>query len=219
MKYKRRDPTLLKGKNFNNVYVKNFPNPAWTDADLRKLFEPLGKIVSAVIMKNPAGESLKFGFVCFSDPANAVKAVEEYHNRTIDNVSLYVVEALSKAERQRQVARDSIKFKNSKKRCNLYVRNFAPETTEEVLRQTFGEFGEIESIKLYKNDIGESTYAFICFKLPDSAQNAKNVLHGKPLNVPGRNLYVNNYEIKELRRATQEDMRDKSDFQNYSRSH
>ena len=70
-----------------------------------------------------------------------------------------------------------MRYKNSKKRCNLYVKNFHPKTTEEDLTELFSKHGEIESIKLYKKEEA-AIYAFVCFKQPDSAAKAKAELHG-----------------------------------------
>jgi len=60
---------------------------------------------------------------------------------------------------------------------------------------------------------GAAQYAFVCYKSPDSATNAKAKLHGS--NLDGKQLQISHYEIKELRQAQQEEMRDKNDFQNY----
>lgn len=145
---------------YNNVFVKDFPKADFTEDDLRKLCEPFGKVTSAVVMTSPAvkanpeGETLQYGFVCFENPEKAQICVKELHDKTIGDATkpLYCQEALKKDQRKAQLAREQQKFKNSKKRCNLYVKNFPADTTEERLRQVFGEFGDIESLKLYKND-------------------------------------------------------------------
>jgi RNA recognition motif-containing protein len=62
---------------FNNLYVKNFPRPEFTDDDLRELFFKYGEIVSAVVMKDGEGKSKGFGFVCFKEPGDAQKALSE----------------------------------------------------------------------------------------------------------------------------------------------
>ena len=66
-----------------NVYVKNFADGT-TDEDLRKAFEPFGKVESARVMverrEDPATgktelKSLGYGFICFSNKEDAKKAV------------------------------------------------------------------------------------------------------------------------------------------------
>jgi len=71
------------------------------------------------------------------------------------------------SKRNEQKLRETIKYKNSKKRCNLYVKNFDPKSTEENITEIFKEFGDIESVKLFPDGPGDKAYAFVCFKTPD----------------------------------------------------
>lgn len=71
------------------------------------------------------------------------------NNREFNGKTLYVTAALKKSEREKELAHETLKYKNSKKRCNLYVKNFDASTTEENLIALFSPFGEIESLKLY----------------------------------------------------------------------
>jgi hypothetical protein len=50
---------------------------------------------------------------------------------------LYVAPFLSLADRKKQIAHESYNFKASKKRCNLYVRDFPDHTTEQDLWNHF----------------------------------------------------------------------------------
>ena len=43
----------------------------------------------------------------------------------------YVREAMKKEDRENEMKKEQLRFKNSKKRFNLYVKNFPPNTTEE----------------------------------------------------------------------------------------
>jgi len=111
------------------------------------------------------------------------------------------------------IRREQQRFKNSKKKCNLFVKNFPPEFNEENLAQHFQEFGEIESVKILPtHDNQPSCRAFICFKQPDSAAIARAKLHGST--VHGKQLYVTNYELPEIRRKQQAEAKDKADFYN-----
>lgn len=122
---------------------------------------------------------------------------------------------MKKAEREQEKRKEQLRFKNSKKRCNLYVKNFPPTTTEAELRDYFGKYGEIESIKLFPKE-GEALYAFVCYKSPDHAALAKQQLNQSTFN--GKQLYINHYELKEVRKIQQEEARDKADFQNQKKS-
>ena len=85
-------------------------------------------------------------------------------------------EALKKAEREQEKKKEQTKFKNSKKRCNLYVKNFPPNTKTEELKNIFEQFGIIESIKIFPKE-EEGLYAFVCYQNPESATLAKNQLN------------------------------------------
>ena len=69
---------------FNNLFVKQFPTPNFSDTDLivryfyplmhiflKELFSPYGEITSVIVMRKENGHSLGFGFVCFKNPEDA----------------------------------------------------------------------------------------------------------------------------------------------------
>lgn len=60
------------------MYVKNIDDDI-TDDELRLHFSQCGTITSAKIMKDDKGVSKGFGFVCFSKPEEANKAVSIFH--------------------------------------------------------------------------------------------------------------------------------------------
>ena len=118
---------------------------------------------------------------------------------------------MKKTERENEKTRDSLRYKTSKKRCNLYVKNFPNHWPKEELENLFQQFGEIENIKLEKGRNG--SYAFICYKQPDSAAVAKSTLNNSTYD--GKTLIINHYEIKEQRKIQIEDAIDKADFEKY----
>jgi polyadenylate-binding protein len=121
---------------FNNIYVKNFP-ATWTKEQLEKIFGQYGHILSTHVINNEKGS---FAFICYGDPNNkdreygpkaAMTAVAELNGKTFEGQELYVKEALKKEERQMEKTKEMLRYKNSKKRCNLYVKNFPPTTTKQ----------------------------------------------------------------------------------------
>ncbi|KAH0438979.1 hypothetical protein IEQ34_025989 [Dendrobium chrysotoxum] len=63
-----------------NLYLKNIPEE-FDDERLREEFAPFGTITSCKIMRAPSGISRGFGFVCYSAPDEANKAVAEMNGK------------------------------------------------------------------------------------------------------------------------------------------
>lgn len=102
-----------------------------TAEEVTEMFKPFGEIKSLVLMKNEIGQ---FGFVCYEDPQLinkeygpecANKAIEALNDKEVSkNVRLFLRPALKKADREQMKKRDFLRYQNSKKRNNLYVKNF-----------------------------------------------------------------------------------------------
>ncbi|XP_048248944.1 polyadenylate-binding protein 4-like [Haliotis rufescens] len=85
-----------------NLYVKNLDDVV-DDERLRKEFSQFGTITSARVMSE-GGRSKGFGFVCFSSPEEATKAVTEMNGRIIVSKPLYVALAQRKEARRAHLA-------------------------------------------------------------------------------------------------------------------
>ncbi|KAJ1343331.1 hypothetical protein BSLG_002357 [Batrachochytrium salamandrivorans] len=87
-----------------NLFVKNIDETI-DDEKLRQEFSVFGAITSAkIMMDDKTGLSKGFGFVCFSNPDEATKAVTEMNNRMVGNKPIYVALAQRKEVRRQQLA-------------------------------------------------------------------------------------------------------------------
>ncbi|XP_063080152.1 polyadenylate-binding protein 1A-like [Engraulis encrasicolus] len=84
-----------------NLYIKNIDG--MDDERLLKEFSSFGTITSAKVMME-GGRSKGFGFVCFSSPEEATKAISQMNGRVVATKPLYVAPAQRKEERQAYLA-------------------------------------------------------------------------------------------------------------------
>jgi len=85
-----------------NLYIKNLDDTI-DDERLRKEFSSFGTITSAKVMSEN-GRSKGFGFVCFSAPEEATKAVTDMNGRIVGSKPLYVALAQRKEDRKNHLA-------------------------------------------------------------------------------------------------------------------
>lgn len=87
-----------------NLYVKNL-DESIDDETLRQEFSAFGTITSSKIMRDDkTGVSKGFGFVCFSSPEEATKAVTEMNGRMVNGKPIYVALAQRKDIRRQILA-------------------------------------------------------------------------------------------------------------------
>ncbi|KAJ8420884.1 hypothetical protein Cgig2_021819 [Carnegiea gigantea] len=82
-----------------NLYLKNLDDSI-NDEKLRELFSEFGTITSTKIMLDSNGVSKGSGFVSFSTPEEAARAINEMNGKIIGRKPLYVAVAQRKEERK-----------------------------------------------------------------------------------------------------------------------
>ncbi|KAG7942890.1 hypothetical protein I3843_15G010400 [Carya illinoinensis] len=82
-----------------NLYLKNLDDSI-NDDKLKELFSEFGTITSCKIMLGPQGQSKGSGFVAFSTPEEATKALDEMNGKMIGRKPLYVAVAQRKEDRK-----------------------------------------------------------------------------------------------------------------------
>jgi len=85
-----------------NLYIKNLDDD-FDDEKLRGIFNQFGTITSAKVMKDAKSSSKGFGFVCFTTPEEATKAVTEMNGKIVGSKPLYVALAQRKEVRKAQL--------------------------------------------------------------------------------------------------------------------
>ncbi|XP_065871212.1 polyadenylate-binding protein 8-like [Euphorbia lathyris] len=82
-----------------NLYIKNLDDSI-VDEKLKELFSPFGTITSCKVMRDPNGISRGSGFVAFSTPEEASRALMEMNGKMIVSKPLYVALAQRKEDRR-----------------------------------------------------------------------------------------------------------------------
>ncbi|OIW15647.1 hypothetical protein TanjilG_08223 [Lupinus angustifolius] len=82
-----------------NLYLKNLDDSIG-DEKLKELFAEFGTITSYKVMRDPSGVSRGSGFVAFSTPEEASRALAEMNGKMIAGKPLYVALAQRKEERR-----------------------------------------------------------------------------------------------------------------------
>ncbi|XP_058222085.1 polyadenylate-binding protein 8-like [Rhododendron vialii] len=82
-----------------NLYVKNLDDSI-DDDKLKELFLEFGTITSCKVMRDPSGVSRGSGFVAFSTPEEASRALAEMNGKIVVSKPLYVALAQRKEERR-----------------------------------------------------------------------------------------------------------------------
>jgi len=88
-----------------NLYVKNISDTV-SDEAFREAFTPFGTITSARIMRDPVDQktSKGFGFVCYTSPEEATRAVTELNGKNLDGKPLMVTLHQRKEHRRAHLA-------------------------------------------------------------------------------------------------------------------
>ena len=100
-----------------NLYVKNLDDSIDSEK-LNEAFTPFGHITSARLMTDDDGKSRGFGFVCYSSPEEANKAISEMNGHMLGSKPLFVTLAQRKdvrtnAMRQQLSARNALRMQQA----------------------------------------------------------------------------------------------------------
>ncbi|XP_057782917.1 polyadenylate-binding protein 2-like [Salvia miltiorrhiza] len=186
--YSHRDPSVRRSGN-GNIFIKNLDKDIDHKA-LHETFSSFGTILSCKVATNSSGQSLGYGFVQYATEESAQKAIEKLNGMLLNGKQVYVGPFVRKQEREMSV--DKTKF------TNVFVKNISESTTEEDLQQMFGEFGQLTSVVVMRNEDGTSKcFGFVNFEDADDAARAVDSLNGKKID--NKELYVGRAQKKSER--------------------
>jgi len=123
-------------KGTNNIFVQGLPRG--TDEDsLKNMFASFGSINSALVQSADSEDPMSNnGFVCFSEAADAAKAMHAMHKRPItqpDGRAVFLLVQPHVAKRENDMTTDKARapIQQNMKKCfdsNLFVRNIPTDT-------------------------------------------------------------------------------------------
>ncbi|XVE82828.1 hypothetical protein DITRI_Ditri16bG0036900 [Diplodiscus trichospermus] len=168
--YSNRDPAARKS-GAGNIFIKNLDKTIDNKA-LHDTFSTFGNILSCKIATDHFGQSKGYGFVQFDNEESAKNAIDKLNGMLLNDKQVFVGPFLRKQERE--FAGDKAKFNN------VYVKNLSESTTDEDLKNVFGEYGPITSAVIMRDADGKSKcFGFVNFENPDDAARSVDSLNGK----------------------------------------
>jgi len=168
--YSHRDPSIRKSGTAN-IFIKNL-DKAIDHKALHDTFSSFGSILSCKVATDANGQSKGYGFVQFESEESAQNAIDKLNGMLINDKQVYVGHFLRKQERDGAF--------NTTKFNNVFVKNLSEVTTDEDLKNIFGEFGAITSAVVMRDADGRSKcFGFVNFESADDAANAVEALNGR----------------------------------------
>lgn len=162
--------------NHFHVFVGDL-SPEITTEDIKSAFAPFGKISDARVVKDMAtGKSKGYGFVSFYNKLDAENAIVHMGGQWLGGRQIRTNWATRKPpapksaqeSNTKQLRFEDVVNQSSPKNCTVYCGGIGSGLTEQLMRQTFGVFGQIMEIRVFP----EKGYSFIRFSSHDSAAHA-----------------------------------------------
>jgi len=196
-----------------SLFVKNL-SFSTTDVNLKQAFRGCKGVRSAIIMRKKAavgvtskgvskthgeekGQSMGYGFVEFATAADAKEAMKRKQGVVVDGHALQLQVSQRGSDRQgRASSASQKKGAGALSSARLCVRNLAFEVKNAELRQLFGAYGSVTSVRIPKkaNYDGHRGFAFIDFASKAEAAAAFEALQHTHLY--GRRLVIEPAEEK-----------------------
>ncbi|KAK3423263.1 hypothetical protein EUGRSUZ_F00193 [Eucalyptus grandis] len=157
------------------------------DSQLYDLFNQVGQVVSVRVCRDlSTRRSLGYGYVNYSDPQDAARALDALNFTLVNNKAIRVMYS----HRDPSIRKSGA--------ANIFIKNLDKAIDHKALHETFSTFGNILSCKVANDAQGQSKgYGFVQFDNEESAQNAIDKLNGMLIN--DKQVYVGHFLRKQER--------------------
>ncbi|KAL0417392.1 UNVERIFIED_CONTAM: Polyadenylate-binding protein 8 [Sesamum radiatum] len=149
-----------------------------TDSQLYDLFNQVGQVVSVMVCRDlSTRRSLGYGYVNYSNPQDAARALEVLNFTPLNNKSIRVMYS----HRDPSIRKSGT--------TNIFIKNLDKAIDNKALHDTFSSVGNILSCKIATDPNGQSKgYGFVQFDSEEAAQREGNCTNKTKFN----NVYVKN---------------------------
>ncbi|KAL5559067.1 hypothetical protein UlMin_035278 [Ulmus minor] len=162
-----------------------------TDSQVFDLFNQVGPVVSVRVCRDlSTRRSLGYGYVNYSNPQDAARAMDVLNFTPLNNKSIRIMYS----HRDPSIRKSGT--------GNIFIKNLDKEIDHKALHETFSSFGSILSCKIATDASGQSKgYGFVQFDTEEAAQSAIDKLNGMLIN--DKQVFVGHFLRKQERESAQ----------------
>ncbi|KAL8592134.1 hypothetical protein ACOMHN_033505 [Nucella lapillus] len=168
----------------HHIFVGDL-SPEIEQGQLRDAFSGFGEVSDCKIIRDPTTQKSKgYGFVSFVNRQDAETAIANMNGQWLGTRPIRTNWATRKPlapvpkENVKQLSYEEVFNQSSQSNCTVYCGGVSAGLTDELMRNTFKQFGTINEIRVFK----EKGYAFIRFSSKDAATNAICTVNGTTIN-------------------------------------
>lgn len=176
------------------LFVRNL-NFSTTSANLTETFKPIDGFLNARVKtktdpKKPGQVlSMGFGFLEFRSAPQAQAALQAMDGHVLEGHKLQLRASHKGADAAEERRKADAAKRQTAKKTKIVIKNLPFETTKKDVRNLFGAYGQLRSIRLpRKMDRGARGFAFADFTTPKEAENAIDAL--RDTHLLGRRLVI-----------------------------
>lgn len=150
------------------------------ETSLKNYFTEYGEMTDVVVMRDPQSKrSRGFGFITFAEKGS-IDSIQKKRPHRIDN---------REVETKRAMPKDDPTPNNQATVDKMFLGGMKDDTTEEQIREVFGEYGEIKQVELI-NDKNTGKIKGFCFITFDDYDSVDKAVLKKRVPLNGRKVEV-----------------------------